>query len=763
MVSQNPLDYVNWRMAFIFLPAIIRGEWKQMGLYTPFMFSHVLASARSELFRMTAEGLKSNWKATLWTVVQMTGFAAFVWYFEAEGRYLPSFFFSSFVCPSIRHYFPQNGDRLVYGLILSGLLFAWLWQGIDSLFLGFFFLQGVPEVQRHLWFKPKLNILCISGVTLLMLPYTSLGFVHYWVPQYLPIFPTWYLQILCHIANAYPSVVDHYLTLGLEPGANQSVVGSTYRKLARQYHPDKIPKDTPEAERLVRTEKFRQIAEANDVLSRADKRAEYDELRDNPELKELGPRSTAALFLMFYWVLHMLIDFVEIEQAREKSKEMLRKHIRDGEQETQPLNLKALGLEGRRNVLVDYVSNDDNDIPFVQHNNLENILEFRELLEYAGYELDPLPEGLEEHEPLILPPPRPQPQQPQVPGWIMWLEQPEQADNVLTLAYKGKEKELKEKLSGKEPASPHAMITPGDRSAVYLAAMNGHAKCITILKDKGANVCYPDENGFAPLHVASQSGHLAAVKALVKAMPPQNVMQYNKGQMLPIHMAALGGHIDIIEFLCKAGSKVNVVDADNETPLYYAAKADRADAIEYFAKAGVDVDACNKSNMTPLWIASVCGCSAAVAKLHSLNADASKVPTKAEPAIFNGMTPLQAAEQAGRGHTVALLKELDALKDEVEAAKEAYGVANKAKAPKEEQKACLNVLKKARNRQKLAYDTAAMSPEDKAKAIKAFEAKEAEGENGKKQTPESPTSPSPEAPTEEEGLRRRVEGVADVD
>ena len=83
MVSQNPLDYVNWRMAFIFLPAIIRGEWKQMGLYTPFMFSHVLGAARSELFRLTAQGLKSDWKAlfnsiaetemTRWTGDQVSG------------------------------------------------------------------------------------------------------------------------------------------------------------------------------------------------------------------------------------------------------------------------------------------------------------------------------------------------------------------------------------------------------------------------------------------------------------------------------------------------------------------------------------------------------------------------------------------------------------------------------------------------------------------------------------------------------------------
>merc|ERR1711865_920132 len=97
-------------------------------------------------------------------------------------------------------------------------------------------------------------------------------------------------------------------------------------------------------------------------------------------------------------------------------------------------------------------------------------------------------------------------------------------------------------------------------------------------------------------------------------------------------------------------------------------------------------------------------------------------------------TPLQAAEQAGRAPTVALLKKLDALKIEMETAKEAHSVANKTKLPKEEQKLALNTLKKVRNKQKLAYTTAGMSPEDEAKAIEAFDENEdtkaAEGEKG---------------------------------
>lgn len=68
------LNRVNWRMAFIFVPAFASGRWKDMGLYTPFMFGYVLSSARTELFRMTSQGLLSNVKATAMAIAQIIGF-----------------------------------------------------------------------------------------------------------------------------------------------------------------------------------------------------------------------------------------------------------------------------------------------------------------------------------------------------------------------------------------------------------------------------------------------------------------------------------------------------------------------------------------------------------------------------------------------------------------------------------------------------------------------------------------------------------------
>ncbi len=63
---------------------------------------------------------------------------------------------------------------------------------------------------------------------------------------------------------------DYYEVLGVSKGASADEIKKAYRKMAIKYHPDKNPGDK-EAE-----EKFKEAAEAYDVLSDADKRASYD-------------------------------------------------------------------------------------------------------------------------------------------------------------------------------------------------------------------------------------------------------------------------------------------------------------------------------------------------------------------------------------------------------------------------------------------------------------------------------------------------------
>src|SRR3954466_949598 len=63
---------------------------------------------------------------------------------------------------------------------------------------------------------------------------------------------------------------DYYEILGVTKTASADEIKKAYRKVAMQYHPDRNPGDKSAEE------KFKEAAEAYEVLSDADKRAQYD-------------------------------------------------------------------------------------------------------------------------------------------------------------------------------------------------------------------------------------------------------------------------------------------------------------------------------------------------------------------------------------------------------------------------------------------------------------------------------------------------------
>src|SRR5688572_30615906 len=67
---------------------------------------------------------------------------------------------------------------------------------------------------------------------------------------------------------------DYYKILGLTRSATADEIKRAYRKLARQHHPDKNKAKGSE-------EKFKEINEANEVLSDPEKRKAYDSLGAN--------------------------------------------------------------------------------------------------------------------------------------------------------------------------------------------------------------------------------------------------------------------------------------------------------------------------------------------------------------------------------------------------------------------------------------------------------------------------------------------------
>ena len=79
---------------------------------------------------------------------------------------------------------------------------------------------------------------------------------------------------------------DYYAIMGVKPTDDLKTIKTAYRRLARKYHPD-VSKE-PDAEA-----RFKEVAEAWEVLSDEQRRAEYDQLwqhRNDPQFQQFQQR-----------------------------------------------------------------------------------------------------------------------------------------------------------------------------------------------------------------------------------------------------------------------------------------------------------------------------------------------------------------------------------------------------------------------------------------------------------------------------------------
>ncbi|MBM2810300.1 MAG: molecular chaperone DnaJ/curved DNA-binding protein [Chloroflexi bacterium] len=80
---------------------------------------------------------------------------------------------------------------------------------------------------------------------------------------------------------------DYYEALGVKRGASEKEIRQAYRKLARQHHPDLNPNDKAAETR------FKEISEANEVLSDKEKRGKYDRYGHDWQLAEQAEAARA--------------------------------------------------------------------------------------------------------------------------------------------------------------------------------------------------------------------------------------------------------------------------------------------------------------------------------------------------------------------------------------------------------------------------------------------------------------------------------------
>ncbi len=195
---------------------------------------------------------------------------------------------------------------------------------------------------------------------------------------------------------------------------------------------------------------------------------------------------------------------------------------------------------------------------------------------------------------------------------------------------------------------------------IHLHGDFDRTRCVRRLLMCGCDPNLRCEAGFTPLIRACNSrtpmsDNLTLVRVLLRAGADVNAKNDNDNTV----MSYLGDteSLHLIRVMLAAGADINVRDKQGDTPLHEASMGNHPKTVALLVKRGADVNARNEEEQTALFIAAQKGLTEVVKALlaKGVNADIS-IPDK------NGVTPYQAAREAGHDTIASMLLDATGLR-----------------------------------------------------------------------------------------------------
>ncbi|XP_067142958.1 ankyrin repeat domain-containing protein 6-like [Centruroides vittatus] len=187
------------------------------------------------------------------------------------------------------------------------------------------------------------------------------------------------------------------------------------------------------------------------------------------------------------------------------------------------------------------------------------------------------------------------------------------------------------------------------RTALHLAAANGHVDIVKILLHYGAKVNTADVAGYTPLHQASTEGHVEVVRLLLKNGSHVDAQDEHHGNTA-LHEAAWKGYSQTLEVLCKHKANVYILNKGGFSALHLACQNGHNQSCRVILLSGCKPDIKNNYGDTPLHTASRYGHAGVLRILISAFCHTSELNK-------NGDTALHIAAAMGRRKLTRILLE----------------------------------------------------------------------------------------------------------
>jgi hypothetical protein len=183
-------------------------------------------------------------------------------------------------------------------------------------------------------------------------------------------------------------------------------------------------------------------------------------------------------------------------------------------------------------------------------------------------------------------------------------------------------------------------------SSLHKAATTGNLNRVRAHLERGDDTCRPDKNGYTPLDLACQNGHLKVVQLLLSKGASVNS---SVGSVTPLLCAVSAGHLDIVKLLLRSGANVNGGKNSQQTPLHTAVKKSNAAMASLLLAKGANLSFRDADGRTPLHYAVDASSSEIAALLLDKGADVNA-------GDYSGKTPLHTAGTKFRERARAALE-----------------------------------------------------------------------------------------------------------
>lgn len=176
----------------------------------------------------------------------------------------------------------------------------------------------------------------------------------------------------------------------------------------------------------------------------------------------------------------------------------------------------------------------------------------------------------------------------------------ENTEIPLLLAVQCNEEKTVHSLLREDPQSVNIRNELG-RTALYIAAEQGHTFIVKLLLDHGAEINIPSHRGNTPLHAAIWYQKAETAEFLINN--GAEISACTVTGLMPLHFAVKKNLKRIAKILLDRNIPADVKTIYDFTPLHYAAKNRDPDLVKLFLSLGIPVNTLTKNNQTPLHIA----------------------------------------------------------------------------------------------------------------------------------------------------------------